>query len=135
MPTVSQTFEHGTMLWRSDQREIAVRLGEGAWSVYPDTWRDGDMLTDAGTPPAGRFAPQRSFGKLWQQQPVVRESLGWATGEEQSLSGAVQEFADGWMLRTSDRMIYALYSNGTWQSFPDTFVEPTATPTTVPARH
>jgi len=29
----------------------------------------------------------------------------------------------GRMLWTSDRLIYVLYTDGTWQSFPDTFVD------------
>ncbi|TAK29723.1 MAG: hypothetical protein EPO21_20775 [Chloroflexota bacterium] len=131
MSITAQTFERGIMLWRSDQREIAVLIGTGVWSVYPDAWRDGDVLPDVGAPPSGRFAPQRSFGKLWRQQSVVRDALGWATAEEHSLSGATQEFANGWMIWTSERVIYVLYSNGNWQSFPDTFTDATATPSPV----
>ena len=122
-----QSFERGVMLWRADTREILVLRQAGAWSLHADTWREGEALSDAGPVPAGRFVPDRGFGKVWRQASGVRQALGWATGVEQPLPGAVQEFAGGRMLWTGDRIVYVLYPDGAWQAFVDTFVEPTTT--------
>lgn len=116
---VRQSFEHGQMLWRSDTDEIIVLPRDGGWSVYPDSWAEGETLSDPGNPPSGLIAPARGFGKLWRVRPDVRASLGWATGNEQQFSGAVQEFAGGRMLWASDRSITVLYTGGSWQGLPD----------------
>ncbi len=128
IPAGRQTFENGLMLWRGDTREFVVLRRDHTWTSYPDTWQVTDALADVGPPPAGRFAPVRGYGKVWRQQPGVRSALGWATETDQSLAGAVEPFAHGRLLWTSDRVIYALYADGTWQSFVDTFVDPTPTP-------
>lgn len=124
-----QTFEHGLMIRRDDVRQIFVIKGDGTWAVFPDTYQDGEALADVGPAPAGRLVPAHGFGKLWREQAGLRQALGWATGPEQGVSGAYEDFAAGRMLWTSDRTIYALYSDGTWRSFADLFVDPTATPT------
>ena len=84
--------------------------------------------------PVGALVPERAFGKLWREQAPVRQALGWATGADESLPGAVEEFDGGLMLWTGDRIVYALYDDSSWQSFVDTFVDPTPTPTPPPAR-
>lgn len=127
-----QTFEHGLMLWRADTREILVVREGDAWSAYQDTWREGEPLAEVGEVPDGLLAPERGFGKLWRQERGLREALGWATTVEQALPGAVQEFEGGRMLWTGDRVIYVLYPDGTWQSYADSYVEPTVTPSASP---
>ena len=118
----SAPFEHGTMLWRGDTRQIFVLRRDGSWTAFPDTWQPTDVLADAGAPPAGKFAPIGRLGKLWRQ-PDLRAALGWETAAEIPLVGAVEEFAHARMIWTSDRLIYVLYTDGTWQSYPDTFVD------------
>lgn len=123
-----QTFEHGLMIRRDDVRQIFVIKGDGTWAVFPDTYQDGEALSDVGPAPAGRQAPSHGFGKVWREQAGLRQALGWATDAEQGVSGAFEDFAAGRMVWTSDRTIYALFSDGTWRSFADLFVDPTATP-------
>ena len=123
-----QSFERGLMLWRADTREIFVFRRDGTWSVHEDTWQEGDLLADPGTPPAGLSAPVRGFGKLWRQSPEIRQAVGWATAAEEPLPGALQQFDGGRMIRTGDQVIYALYPDGRWQGFVDRYVEPTAMP-------
>jgi hypothetical protein len=123
-----QTFEHGVMIRRDDVRQIFVIKGDGTWAVYSDTYQAGETSPDVGVAPSGRFAPVDGFGKLWREQPGLRQALGWATGPAQDVSGAYEDFAAGRMVWTSDRTIYALFSDGTWRSFVDQFVDPTATP-------
>lgn len=116
------------MIRRDDVRQIFVMRGDGKWAVYPDTYQDGDALPDPGPAPAGKVAPVRGLAKVWSGQPGLRQVLGWATAPEGTVSGAYEDFAGGRMVWTSDRTIYVLFSDGTWSSFPDTFVDPTATP-------
>lgn len=128
VPLARQSFERGLMLWRADTREILVFRRDGTWTVHGDTWQEGDLLADAGTPPDGLFAPVRRFGKLWRQLPEVRQALGWATAAEEPLPGAFQQFDGGRMIWTGDQVVYILYPDGRWQGFVDRYVEPTATP-------
>jgi len=123
LPVSRQTFERGVMIQRSDTREILIIKQDGTWSLHLDNWRAGEALLDAGTPPAGLSVPDGPFGKVWREAAGVKEALGWATGPAESLPGAIQEFAAGRLLWTSDRIIYALYPDGTSQSFADRFVD------------
>ncbi len=127
-PATRETFEHGVMIRRDDVHQIFVMRDDGTWAVYPDTYQDGETLPDPGTPPSGKVAPVRGLAKVWLQQAGLRQALGWATAPEGTVSGAYEDFAAGRMVWTSDKTIYALFSDGTWRSFPDTFVDATATP-------
>ncbi len=119
------------MLSRSDTHEIYALQPDGNWLLYRDSWQKGEALGDGTPPPPGVLAPIHGFGKLWLEEPELRQSFGWATAPEQSLTGGVQEFTGGEMIDTSDHVIYVLYQDGTWQSFPDPYPTPTATPSTV----
>lgn len=95
-----QAFERGRMIWREDSRQIAVLTADGRWLEYADTWQEGQPEQDpAITPPAGRSQPVRGFGKLWRNEPAVRAALGWASEAERGVTGLVQQFATGFMLR------------------------------------
>lgn len=126
---VRQGFQDGLMIWRSDTEEIIVLQRDGLWLSHPDTWQEGDELVDVGPAPDRMFVPERGFGKLWREQVLLRETLGWAIAPEQPLPGAIQQFAGGVMLWTGDRVIYVLYPDGSWRGFADSYVAPTATPT------
>lgn len=77
-------FEGGFMIWRSDTREIYVLYDDRTYAAYADTWAEGEPVNIPETPPAGRAAPGRGFGKLWANNPDLRARLGWATGGEDS---------------------------------------------------
>jgi preprotein translocase subunit SecD len=82
-----QVFEGGRMLWIQPTDQIWVMIvtatGRGRWVVYEDTFEEGDPEFDpAIVPPAERYQPMRGFGKLWRDNPAVREALGWATTPE-----------------------------------------------------
>ncbi|HLH73908.1 MAG TPA: hypothetical protein VKX96_11550 [Chloroflexota bacterium] len=128
IPMAVEPFEHGAMLWRGDTHLIIVIWSNGRWAAYKDTYQDGEVLSDVGPAPAGKFVPVRGFGKLWRQQTGLRDSLGWATAPEQGLDGAVQEFANGRMLWTADKTIYVLYLSETSEKFVDTYVPPMPLP-------
>jgi hypothetical protein len=89
-----QPFEAGYMLWIDEQSRIYVLFDDDVssprWAIYPDTWEDGDELCDVVEPPPGYSQPERGFGKVWCEEPTVRDRLGWATADEIGYETAVQ---------------------------------------------
>jgi len=82
-----QLFEHGRMFWIGPIQQIWVlkitSTGQGTWSVYKDTFVDGEPENDPSlVPPDGRYQPQRGFGKLWRESPGLRDALGWGVTPE-----------------------------------------------------
>lgn len=82
-----QVFENGRMFWIQPTGQIWVMVvtdeGEGDWSVYSDTFEEGEPETDPQlTPPDGMDQPRRGFGKLWRENPEIREALGWTLTPE-----------------------------------------------------
>jgi hypothetical protein len=82
-----QVFENGRMFWLQPVDQIWVMIvtseGQGDWSVYQDTFEEGEPESDTSlTPEAGFQQPERGFGKLWRENPDVREALGWAITPE-----------------------------------------------------
>ena len=76
-------------------------------------------------PPAGRFRPTGRFADLWAADETLQSRLGYARSERAvELPAAMQTFEQGLMLWRSDELrIYAIYSDGTWDLFDDTFRE------------
>lgn len=84
-----QVFEGGRMLWIQPTGQIWVMEvtgeGSGEWAVYDDNFIEGEDLDEdpAIEPPEGEFyEPERGFGKLWRENPDVRDTLGWAITPE-----------------------------------------------------
>ncbi|MCB9160184.1 MAG: hypothetical protein H6644_10050 [Caldilineaceae bacterium] len=103
---VVQPFERGEMLWRADTGQIYARFDAMGWQLFPDTFVDGDPADDpALTPPPGLQQPVRGFGKVWREQPGVRDLLGWATAPEESRDARLQEFARGIAVQLGDRTL------------------------------
>jgi hypothetical protein len=129
-------FQGGYMFWRGDTNTIYVFLGTnqgGSVYEYQDTWQEDDPTPVPGpSPPSGLYAPVRGFGKIWSAQAGLRQALGWATDQETGVTGAWQPFVSGSALWTSDRVIRLVYDDGTWESYPDTYVTPTPTGRTPP---
>jgi len=87
-----QPFERGFMIWRGDTRQIFVFFNDtGRSLVVPDTWVEGEPLNILSQPPAGLYAPERGFGKVWLNTVEIMNGLGWATGPELSYAMRVQE--------------------------------------------
>lgn len=82
-----QVFENGRMFWIGPVKQIWVLVvsgeGTGEWLIYEDTFEEGEMEADPNlTAPDGLLQPERGFGKLWRDNPDLRETLGWAITPE-----------------------------------------------------
>lgn len=79
-----QPFQNGRMFWVQPMQQIWVLEitgeGHGTWTIYEDTFVDGEPETDPSiVPPEDNlYQPSRGFGKLWRENDEVREALGWA---------------------------------------------------------
>lgn len=93
--TAYAPFEGGQMLWRGDADVIYVLYHDGHWESYPNEWREGDDEFSCGDEnPA--TTPVRGFGRVWCDNPVVRQQLGPVTAAEIGDSGSfIQEFVNG----------------------------------------
>lgn len=128
-PAAQQHFQGGYMFWRGDTRVIYVflQIGRhdqyGTWFEFKDTWVEGEAVpTVEGGTPDGGYVPVRGFGKLWANNPELRQKLGYATEPEASVEAVWQPFVHGRALWTSDRTIRLMYEDGIWQHFNDTYV-------------
>jgi hypothetical protein len=103
---IRQDFQNGYLLWyastsqhilfpglNDDVPQVYVISGEGQgnFSIYNDTWTPGEFSFDPDlTPPDGYFQPVDRLGKVWREQPGVRNTLGWATAPEYVVGGRYQ---------------------------------------------
>ena len=124
-PAAEQIFETGTMYWWDANQQIYVLAGgsSGQWSVYADTWSEGEELKPL-SPPPGLYAPVRGFGKVWRNYPAVSDALGWGLQPEVPLTGVYQRFQHGtmlysWELNDHGRQIYVLFADGSYTTYPD----------------
>src|SRR5262249_40869931 len=105
----SQTFEHGLMIWRSDNELVYVLFDNGTFLKQNDTW-SGEALQRE-TPPAGLQQPQMGFGKIWLENDTVRGGLGWATAGEVSYTTTFETDA-GASPHPSDNTLYLRLADG-----------------------
>jgi hypothetical protein len=109
-------FQNGHMLWRPDAGLVYALFAleqPNGWVALVDTFQPGDPDREPRlTPPAPSSGgavydqPTGRFGKLWRDNPHVRERLGWAVKESDrqdapsthAFNGAVQDFARGVLL-------------------------------------
>ena len=60
--------------------------------------------------------PVRGFGKTWRESLGGAGSVvGWATAPEVGLTGGVQRYENGWLLRLDDEQV-VLTDAGTWRA-------------------
>lgn len=79
---VYQAFQNGFMVWRGDTQQIVVLYNDGTYQTFNDTWTESDPVDTGETPRPGLILPARGFGKVWAQEPGVRDRIGWATSAE-----------------------------------------------------
>ena len=126
-----QHFQGGYMFWNGDTKTVFAFINGNPGVVYTiaDTWQEGDPNPPSvGTPPSGLFQPVRGFGKIWYENPALRQALGWATDQEAGVQAAWQPFAKGNGLWTGDRTIRVMLDqDNSWYSYRDTYSTPTPT--------
>ncbi|HEU5316964.1 MAG TPA: YCF48-related protein [Chloroflexota bacterium] len=115
LQAVEQVFERGHMLWRGDARQIVVSFfNDGRWATFADTYREGETLSRSRAP-EGLLVPERGFGKLWREQPGLRDRLGWAVGPERKFDGWLQDYSGGYMVWTGSEqwLVRVHFADGT----------------------
>jgi len=150
-----QVFEHGRMFYIQMNGRIWVMVNDdedgtsGIWTAYADTWTEDMPEFDPNIrPPDGLKQPTRGFGKLWRDNPDVREALGFAYDSEYGHwsrytfeAGEMVETDNGDMVEqpgthTLSSWYGGVYifneADGTWMldpaSIPPSMPEPTAMP-------
>jgi hypothetical protein len=117
----AQPFQGGAMIWvgRADGSPGQIFVlttapsADLTWSVYIDSYVEGEPVGTDELPPLGKYAPVRGFGKLWRTVPEVRSTLGWALSPEVGDRGTTLQFSGAqgfsWMIhRASTDMVYIL---------------------------
>lgn len=88
-------------------------------------------------PGACTGGPGGGFAAIYNSDPTLAAALGCAVGAPIAITSAVQDFETGRMVWASQlgevpqRVIYAVYNNGTYQRFDDTWnegIDPVAAP-------
>ncbi len=97
---VGQNFQGGRV-YRYDpqpgeQATIYVIYNDMTWATYPDTWTSDQPMNDPSiNPPPGWYQPTGAIGKLWREQPGLRDKLGWAYLPEGPFTGRRQSSSTG----------------------------------------
>jgi hypothetical protein len=94
-----------------------VIYNDRTWQTFPDTWDESQPANDPSiAPPANWYQPERGIGKLWREQPGVRDKLGWAYAPEISYTGRRQspatETGYSYIDHGLRNLVLRLYSTG-----------------------
>lgn len=124
-----QPFENGAMYWLNEgPGYITVLYPNGSFRRFDDTFTEGvDPESGGESAPDGRFEPVRGFGKVWRDNALVRDALGWATQSEAGTQATVQDFDGGRMVYLPARgnIVILIYqggpTTGTWEAAAGTF--------------
>jgi hypothetical protein len=129
MPGSIQRTEFGEMIWFAPPQirvpggvlqPTIFAIGQPPEKRYPtylsevDTWVEGvDPDMPPASPPSGRYAPWRGFGKFWANSEPVRILMGWAVEPQaQARRADYQIFEGGLLVR-----IYEPGTNGVVYAF------------------
>lgn len=115
-----QPFEGGVMIWLEFTESVYIfDRDDSSWRRFDDTWSEEQPESDpAIVPPAGLFQPIRGFGKVWRENPEIREKLGWALGPELGFESILQEQKQEipdlsvFFIKTFNGQIFALTDRG-----------------------
>jgi YVTN family beta-propeller protein len=119
----AQQYEHGEMYYRDDIKHIYVLFEDGTWVGFDDTW-DSTQPSDScpNVSAGGLIKPIRGFGKIWCDQPGLRDKIGGGRSDEIGLYKAyAQSYQHGLMFgpSNSDQLrinhVFVLLDDGSWQ--------------------
>ncbi len=110
-----QIFENGAIYWRRDTREV--------WAVVPNSDRGRywfvaapEFISTEGisAPTPGLLVPDGDFGSVWMSVSGLREALGYAQTERQSVAMNIQRYDSGsFFLDATAGQIFAFVVDGT----------------------
>jgi len=132
-------FQRGTMYERFDTSQIYVLFADNQWIQVPDTWTAADGEGGGPAPEDQLWIPKGSFGKVWNSDPSLPSTIGYAVNSDAHvMGGVVQQFANGIMLYSDQGFVYVVYNDGSWTLYPDTsghgdLITPTPTSSETPA--
>ncbi len=91
-----QSYQLGFMIWRADNESVYVFYASdgstgGRYSVYPiSSYRGLPDNPIPGDPPSvGLVRPINAFGRIWGNNPAVRNSIGWAIESERGYTTTI----------------------------------------------
>jgi hypothetical protein len=112
-----QPFERGEMLWRSDTDMIYALFANGELKEFENTHKSGEGPSCTAEALSGNLLqPVWGFGKLWCEDPSIRERLGYGTIGERYSHYAIWRFDEGWLILV-DYSVRAIFpQKGQWES-------------------
>jgi hypothetical protein len=111
------TMENGYMLYDGSAKKIYVLPYNGNVRIYDDTWTDGQDVGGAPGPRDGLVEPSRGFGKVWRENPAVKELLGYARGDERGFAGEMQAYERGVIFHDPELRYWYLINTQTTRQY------------------
>jgi len=93
----------------------------------PDPWKVqlsllGSMRYQGTAQAQTQWEPIMGFGKIWRDNPTVRDGLGMGIEEQRTVWSAEEKMQGGvFFWRQDTKTIYAMNNDGTWRAYPDTW--------------
>jgi hypothetical protein len=92
---------------------------EGRWALYEDKWHEGEPQESCTVAvPEGLYQPFWGFGRIWCNEPGVRDKLGWGIDRQYGFDppiDLIQGFNGGIILRDSDgytnHKVYVMFND------------------------
>ena len=111
--TAYEPFERGRMLWRNDNNRTYAFFDGGKYSDYsfppwepiPFSCTDAQQLGN----------PRMGFGRVWCENPDVRQRIGNAIESEIGSNRPLQDFERGFMIYVKELdTVISVYNDGQW---------------------
>jgi hypothetical protein len=112
----SQVFENGVMYFYPELNAVwAIRVPAGANRGEYDYLENAPEGSTIGMqPPVGLLVPGAAFGNMWLGVPGLREEMGFARTDAQTVPMGMQRFENGtFLLDASAGQVYALVTDRT----------------------
>ena len=122
IPAAWQNFQNGVMVWLNGEI-VVLYTSDNSYQTFNDTYTEGldpEAIDEVGGP--GLYVPVRGFLKVWDNNPAVRNGLGYGTIPEQGTTATVQQFERGRMIGLPGRgNVLVIGSDGTWLAVPGAY--------------
>jgi hypothetical protein len=115
--STGQFFENGVMIWRADTGFVWALARDGQVFNFP--------LNAYASLPENRnrenrtFGPSFGFGKIWANNPQIRDLFGGAIWQEVGFNMGVHQEGSTYYLRQTNGTIYKIMPNNTWEYAPE----------------